>query len=323
MVNMPSTRAFLSYSSLDKKIVLMIKKELDKRGILTWLDEFQVGFGESIRREIEQGIAESNFLILFMSKTAFKSEWVNREIDAAFMMEVESKNVLIVPVLLDNCEIPISLKSKRYIDLRQDYPKGIIALIDTLLFPRKTVLRELTGRWIGESGALYLFLAGNLVTGKYDWVNQKSGNIFGHVEKKRIKFNWLWDYSAEHGMGIFDLDDTYRKLVGGWWYNSAEIDPDISFEELCKTEGFHKWDFKKDIKTIRLTNNPSEEVLGVLYTDYRHFSVDDEEKAKAFANQAALALEKSILDESMESIKTSWNKKTKIQNKPNRQKKKR
>ena len=50
-----SVMAFLSHSSADKDMVHRVKSELDRHGIMTWLDEFQIGFGDSIRREIEEG----------------------------------------------------------------------------------------------------------------------------------------------------------------------------------------------------------------------------------------------------------------------------
>lgn len=252
---MQTIRAFLCHSSVDKNIVIKVKHDLERRGILTWLDEFQIGIGESIRREIEQGISSSNFLIFFISNSSLKSEWVNREIDSAFMREVESKDTTIIPILIEECEIPTMLKPKRYIDLRRFYEKGINSLIETLLYPRRSVLHALVGRWIGSSGVLYLSLVGNLAIGKYDWQDQKSGNIFGHVEKNRMKFNWTWDYSTEHGMGIFDLDDTFRRLEGGWWLSSADIDPNVSREELVYFTGFTPWNFEKDISSEKGSTN--------------------------------------------------------------------
>jgi hypothetical protein len=196
-----------------------------------------------------------------MSKASLSSEWVNREIDAAFMREIESKDTTIIPVLLEDCDIPVTVRAKRYIDLRQDFDKGIRSLIVSLVYPRRLVLRALVGRWVGATGALYLSSVGNLVIGKFDWQDKKSGNIFGHVEKNRIKFNWTWDYSTEHGMGIFDLDDTLRKLEGGWWLSTADIDPDLSRDDLVKVKGFTPWSFEKDQGSEKSTVFRNEEAL--------------------------------------------------------------
>jgi hypothetical protein len=238
------TKAFLCHSSSDKEIVLKVKKALDQRGIFTWLDIFQIGFGESIRREIEEGIASSNFLILFMSKAALKSEWVNREIDAAYMREVESKDTVIIPVLLDDCEIPTSLKPKRYVDFRENYEKGLTDLINAVVFSRKSIFQALEGKWIGKTGILYLSSVGKFVIGKYDWQDRKSGNIIGQIEKNRIKFDWSWDHSEEYGSGVFELDETLQKLSGGWWFG-RELDPDMAIRKLTKRKHFNQWEFTK------------------------------------------------------------------------------
>jgi hypothetical protein len=186
---MPVKIAFLSHAHGNKDFVHKVKSDLDKAGILTWLDEFQIGIGESIRQRIDQGISSSNFLLIFMSKAAVQSEWVGREIDAAFMREIESKDTVVIPLLIEDCEISATLKSKRYIDFRNDYNNAINTLIDTLNYPRRQVLEALTDRWVGESGALYLSTVGNLVIGKYDWYHfdkERPGNIFGNVERNRI-----------------------------------------------------------------------------------------------------------------------------------------
>jgi hypothetical protein len=240
-------RAFLSHSHADKEVVYRVKNELDRHGIFTWIDEFQIGIGESIRQEIDKGISSSNFLVLFLSKKAIESEWVQREIDAAFMKEVESKDTTIIPVLLETCDIPITLKARRYIDMKQDVQTGIAMLIKALMYPRHSVLKAISGLWIGASGALYLSSTGNLIMGKYDWqLGEKSGNIFGHLEQNRIKFNWSWDYSPEHGHGVFILDDSHLKLEGGWWFIDVNIDPDEDLEVLRQQEGFNSWSFNKD-----------------------------------------------------------------------------
>lgn len=239
-----SVMAFLSHSSADKEVVHRVKNDLDRHGIMTWLDEFQIGFGDSIRREIEAGISSSNFLVLFLSKRAIESEWVNREIDAAFAREIESKDTTIIPVLLENCDIPLTLQGRRHIDMRSDVDAAIRSLIDALMYPRRSILKALVGRWTNDTGALYLSVVGNLIFGKFDWGEAKSGNISGHLEKNRVKFKWSWDYSADQGMGIFDLDQTFEKLDGGWW-SDEDINPDASLESLAQQARFHPWSFIK------------------------------------------------------------------------------
>ena len=238
-------RAFLCYSHLDKEIVLQVKKVLDRRGVITWLDEFQVGLGESIRKAIEVGISSSNYLLYFVSPNSIRSGWTNAELDAALANEIESGEITVVPVIIEDCALPSFLKMKKYIDLGQDREPNINKLADMLIFSNKAVYEALDGRWQGPSGTLYLSVVANTIVGKYDWQDEKAGNLYGQLELNRIKFRWSWDHTNEKGSGLFEIDESLNNLTGGWWLEQINLDPDQPLYEIEKLEGFVPWQFVK------------------------------------------------------------------------------
>lgn len=123
---------FLSHSTKDKDFVRKLAEDLFINGYEVWFDEWELDWGDSLFEKIEEGIKESNFLIIVISSNSIKSRWVNNELKAALSNENESNTPFILPILYDDCEVPLFLKDKIYIDFRDDYDKGIKSVISSI-----------------------------------------------------------------------------------------------------------------------------------------------------------------------------------------------
>lgn len=110
-------RVFVSYSSKDRAKARAIKKHLESAYFRVWMDEKDIPVGLAISRRISEAISsESDYLVLLMSEQSLSSEWVKFEIDQAHLREMQRGTTYLLPVLIDRCEIPASLKIKRYAD---------------------------------------------------------------------------------------------------------------------------------------------------------------------------------------------------------------
>lgn len=125
-------RVFLSHSSIDKDFVISLAVDLANLSHEPWLDEWEILGGESIPTRIADGLNESDFVLVVLSKDSVESPWVENEWQAKYWEEVSSKRVSVVPVLRTDCVIPTLLKTKKYIDFRHDYERGLEALALTL-----------------------------------------------------------------------------------------------------------------------------------------------------------------------------------------------
>ena len=123
---------FLSYSSKDKTIIRKIAEDLQSAGIEVWLDEWEIKVGDSISKKIDYGLKKSAFVVVALSKHSVASGWVDREWRSKISEEVKSGSVFILPILIENCEIPPSLIDKKYADFSSNYRVALNELIGAI-----------------------------------------------------------------------------------------------------------------------------------------------------------------------------------------------
>lgn len=75
-----------------------LKDALEARGLSVWFDEIRIKVGQSIRQEIEKGIANARFCVVVISPDFFRKQWTRAELDALFSRKMESGQNLILPV---------------------------------------------------------------------------------------------------------------------------------------------------------------------------------------------------------------------------------
>jgi tetratricopeptide (TPR) repeat protein len=74
-------RAFLSHSSTDKGVVAEVAKALGRASVI--YDAFEFNVGDEFRDAILDGLSKSDLFVLFASREALQSDWVNFEITTA------------------------------------------------------------------------------------------------------------------------------------------------------------------------------------------------------------------------------------------------
>jgi hypothetical protein len=123
------SRTFICYSHQDSPFVDRLVRDLSSKGIKPWLDKWEIKVGDSITDKINEGIRQNDYLIIVLSKTSVKSEWVKRELNAALMRELKKRAVVVLPLLLEDCDIPPLIADKKYADFRQSYEAGFAELL--------------------------------------------------------------------------------------------------------------------------------------------------------------------------------------------------
>lgn len=105
-------KAFISHATDDKKrFVIDFATKLRSHGIDAWLDQWEMLPGDSLVYKIfEEGIKNADVFIIVLSKNSVNKPWVVEELSAGFVKKV-SCNCKIIPIVIDECEIPECLKS--------------------------------------------------------------------------------------------------------------------------------------------------------------------------------------------------------------------
>ncbi len=123
---------FISYSHSDELIVNKLAAHLVKHNANVWVDTWELNVGDSILNRVQDAIQESSALLVILSKTSVESEWCKKELSAGLMRELDEKRVVVLPVLVEDCEIPLFLKEKMYADLRTDFNVGLHKVLDAI-----------------------------------------------------------------------------------------------------------------------------------------------------------------------------------------------
>ncbi len=122
-------KIFLSHSSVDKNSVRRLAADLRAHGIDVWLDEYEIRLGDVIVQKLQDGIEHCDFVAVWLTKKAIRSNWVQREWCTKFHDEIESGSTMVLPLLAEDCDIPAFLRGKRYADFRSDYHTGLRELL--------------------------------------------------------------------------------------------------------------------------------------------------------------------------------------------------
>src|SRR5262252_4407912 len=75
----PHVKVFLSHSSADKVLARRLARDLQSANVEVWLDQWQIGVGESFEQRIQQGLEETDFVIVLLTRHGVASQWVHRE----------------------------------------------------------------------------------------------------------------------------------------------------------------------------------------------------------------------------------------------------
>ncbi len=121
---------FISYSHNDNEFVANLAAHLVKHNTRVWVDTWQLRVGDSIIEKIQEALQESSALLVILSKSSVQSNWCKKEINAGLMRELEEKKVIVLPVLLEDCDVPLFLKEKMYADFRSNFDNGLSDILE-------------------------------------------------------------------------------------------------------------------------------------------------------------------------------------------------
>ncbi len=131
---------FISYSHTDKEFVTQLGLQLVKHKARVWIDEWELNVGDSLLDRIQAAITDASALLVVLSESSVASDWCKKELNAGLLRELKERRVFVLPVLKEDCEIPIFLQDKLYADFRTDFDTGLKAVLDAVSLITKDTL---------------------------------------------------------------------------------------------------------------------------------------------------------------------------------------
>jgi hypothetical protein len=110
-------KAFVSHAHADHAKAKTLAEALRERGVESWLDEWEIQPGDSLVQKIfAEGLRECGVFLVLLSPASAASRWVREELDVALIRRIEG-TARVIPIIVEQCEIPTALKALMWIDL--------------------------------------------------------------------------------------------------------------------------------------------------------------------------------------------------------------
>ena len=113
---------FISHSfDTDHELALRLAADLGTDADV-WVAPESIAPGESWISSVERGLGASDVFLALLSTASLASPWVLKEIQAAMELEIQNR-LRLVPVEVEECEVPILLRTYQTLRLAMGYPE--------------------------------------------------------------------------------------------------------------------------------------------------------------------------------------------------------
>jgi hypothetical protein len=87
---------FVSYASEDRHTVAVpLRQALEKQGLQVWLDCWELAVGDSLREKINEGLSQSRFAVVILSRASLAKQWPRDEWLAVLALESPDRHRLL------------------------------------------------------------------------------------------------------------------------------------------------------------------------------------------------------------------------------------
>jgi hypothetical protein len=111
MSSVKSLQTFVSYSRVNKQFAIRLASELKSAGFSVWMDQFDIPTGARWDDEIEKALRECQIFLFIITPASIASDNAKDEMGYAI-----DHDKYILPVLLEECEVPLRLRRMQYVD---------------------------------------------------------------------------------------------------------------------------------------------------------------------------------------------------------------
>ena len=122
-----SQHIYICYSREDTAIMQRIRTSLQRVGLKVWTGETLDQGSDQWKKEIPRAVHNASTILVLMSPAANHSEWITRELSVARSLHIEILPLLVAGEVHQSLHPAVA--TMEYIDLRDDYEKGMVQVI--------------------------------------------------------------------------------------------------------------------------------------------------------------------------------------------------
>ena len=148
---MAQKRIFISYNHKDQDKANAVRKRLEKlqHDFSVWFDRHLIQPGERLSDKIMEGLNSANYYVIIISENSNNSEWVKRELSAAFDLSMKT-HLALVPFVIDDADTPLEFKGQLAINAKGDnFENGLDDLVN--FFKGQTKHGVVLGAGVGRT----------------------------------------------------------------------------------------------------------------------------------------------------------------------------
>lgn len=113
---MPYKTVFMSHAHSDNEKCDSYAEALQKRGISLYYDRTTPQVGHDLSEALQREIQGAEALIVMVTPASLSSFWVSEEISMFYSMMARDRSRLLIPVMLESCELPPRLAARWWVD---------------------------------------------------------------------------------------------------------------------------------------------------------------------------------------------------------------
>lgn len=185
---------FLSHSSLDDDFTERLHSLLEQAGLNVWYDEKKMTSNSHILSDLPKYIGDSEAFIVILSKNSCCSSWVQDEYGYARGLFDKKELKAIIPVVIDDCDIPGFYNNYKWIDCKQGLTPTAFFSILAALYGSSENMREEKDVYVS-----------------YSWRKEEQ-NLVNAVfcQLKRKHYRLIGDAGNQ---SVYDEDDRIRRIM--------------------------------------------------------------------------------------------------------------
>jgi len=175
-----------------------LTEEFKSKDITFWLDTVEINWGDSIVMKVNQGLTDSKFVLLCLSRAYLNRPWPEAEMGAALSIQNTKGVKSVLPLILNSKDDVLALYPLLAGIKYREFSAGVSTIADEI--------SNLCGPMQRQKGEIQITVE-SIHTGK----------LCNIISNPNVSVKWLVD-RAKAGMGVTDLAETgaYEKFHLRW-----------------------------------------------------------------------------------------------------------